>query len=227
MKKKQIRALVSDFLGSLLLAMAVIGSGIMAESLTNDLAIIMFINVFSIILALAVLIATFSQIGVAHFNPIVTLWFLSRKKVSVIEAFELIVVQILGFIAGVATINFSFGRDFFEKATQPRQSNGIFVAEIIASAGLIFVLTAVTRSDIRGGAQVWVPVWFGSVIFFTSSTAFANPALSLARTFTDSTTGITFSHLGTYILAQFIGLIIGGLISMYLFQMKFKKPSFK
>jgi glycerol uptake facilitator-like aquaporin len=98
------------------------------------------------------------------------------------------------------------------------------ISEVIASAGLIFVLTAVTRSDLRGGPQVWVPIWLGGAMLFSSSGAFANPAFTFARSLTDSFTGIASSSVLGFIIAEFVGLVIGGLLVMYVFQMKFKKP---
>jgi glycerol uptake facilitator-like aquaporin len=120
--------------------------------------------------------------------------------------------------------NFAFGGDSFQQATQVRAGTGQFIGEVIASAGLIFVLTAVTRSDVRGGPQVWVPIWIGGAMLFTSSTSFANPALTFARSLTDSFTGIASSSVLGFIIAQLVGLVIGGLLVMYVFQMKFKKP---
>jgi glycerol uptake facilitator-like aquaporin len=134
------------------------------------------------------------------------------------------VFQILGFIAGALITNYTFGGDAIQQSTQVRAGTGQLIGEVIASAGLIFVITAVTRSDVRGGVQVWVPIWIGAAMLFTSSSSFANPAFTFARSLTDSFTGIDAGSVPGFILAQFVGLIIGGLLSMFVFQMKFKKP---
>jgi glycerol uptake facilitator-like aquaporin len=224
MSSRKVRALVSELLGSFTIAAAVIGSGIMAQNLSDDRAIMLIINAIGTVFGLAIAIAIFSQVGLAHFNPIVTLWTFSRGKQTLVESLQLIVFQVLGFVMGVAVTNFAFGGDSFQQATQVRAGTGQFIGEVIASAGLIFVLTAVTRSDVRGGPQVWVPIWIGGAMLFTSSTSFANPALTFARSLTDSFTGIASSSVLGFIIAQLVGLVIGGLLVMYVFQMKFKKP---
>ena len=224
MASKKARALVSEFLGSTTLAMAVIGSGIMAQNLTEDRAVMLLINAIGTMLGLALAISIFSQIGVAHFNPLVSLWAFSRGKITFAETIQLILFQILGFVTGVGITNFSFGGDSFQQATQVRSGTGQLIGEVIASAGLIFVLTAVNRSDVRGGPQVWVPIWIGGAMLFTSSTSFANPALTFARSLTNSFTGISPDSVIGFVLVQLIGLVIGGLLVMYVYQMKFKKP---
>jgi len=224
MSSKKARALVSEFLGSATLALAVIGSGIMAQNLTDDRAVMLLINAIGTMLGLALAISIFSQIGVAHFNPLVSLWALSRGKLTFAETIQLILFQIIGFVVGTGITNFSFGGDSFQQATQVRSGTGQLIGEVIASAGLIFVLTAVNRSDVRGGPQVWVPIWIGAAMLFTSSTSFANPALTFARSLTNSFTGISPESVIGFVLVQLVGLVIGGLLVMYVYQMKFKKP---
>jgi glycerol uptake facilitator-like aquaporin len=182
------------------------------------------INVIGTVFGLAIAISIFSQTGPGHFNPIVSLWAFSRGKISFAETLQLILFQILGFITSVSVINFSFGGDSFQESTQARAGTGQLIGEVIASAGLIFVLNAVNRSDVRGGPQVWVPIWIGAAMFFTPSTSFANPALTLARSLTNSFTGISPDSVIGFVLAQLVGLLVGGLLVMYIYQMKFKKP---
>jgi glycerol uptake facilitator-like aquaporin len=224
MASKKVRGLASEFLGSFTLGVAVIGSGLMAQSMTDDRALMLVINVIGTVFGLAIAISIFSQIGAGHFNPIVSLWAFSRGKITFAETLQLILFQILGFITSVSVINFSFGGDSFQEATQARSGTGQLIGEVIASAGLIFVLNAVNRSDVRGGPQVWLPIWIGAAMFFTPSTSFANPALTLARSLTDSFTGISPDSVIGFVLAQLVGLVVGGLLVMYIYQMKFKKP---
>lgn len=224
MASKKVRGLVSEYLGSFTLGVAVIGSGLMAQSLTDDRALMLVINVIGTVFGLAIAISIFSQTGPGHFNPIVSLWAFSRSKITFAETLQLILFQILGFITSVSVINFSFGGDSFQESTQARAGTGQLIGEVIASAGLIFVLNAVNRSDVRGGPQVWVPIWIGAAMFFTPSTSFANPALTLARSLTNSFTGISPDSVIGFVLAQLVGLLVGGLLVMYIYQMKFKKP---
>jgi len=224
MSSRKVRALVSELLGSFTIAAAVIGSGIMAQNLSDDRAIMLIINAIGTVFGLAIAIAIFSQVGLAHFNPIVTLWTFSRGKQTLLESLQLIIFQVLGVVTGVAVTNYTFGGDSFQQSAQVRAGTGLLIGEVIASAGLIFVLTAVTRSDVRGGTQVWVPIWIGAAMLFTSSSSFANPAFTFARSLTDSFVGIASSSVFAFIIAELIGLVIGGLLVMYVFQMKFKKP---
>ncbi len=224
MSSKKVRALVSELLGSFTIAAAVIGSGFMAQNMTDDKAIMLIINTIGTVFGLAIAIAIFSQVGLAHFNPIVTLWSFSRGKLTLVESLQFIIFQVLGFVTGVAVTNYTFGGDSFQQSVQVRAGTGQLIGEVIASAGLIFVLTAVTRSDVRGGPQVWVPIWLGGAMLFTSSGSFANPAFTYARSLSDSFAGIASSSVFGFIVAELIGLVIGGLLVMYVFQMKFKKP---
>ena len=224
MSSKKVRVLISELLGSFTIAAAVVGSGIMAQNMTDDRAVMLIINTIGTVFGLAIAISIFSQVGLAHFNPIVTLWTFSRGKQTLVESIQLIVFQALGFVTGVAVINYTFGGDSFQQATQVRAGTGQLIAEVIASAGLIFVLTAVTRSDVRGGPQVWVPIWLGGAMLFTSSGSFANPAFTYARSLSDSFAGIASGSVFGFIIAELIGLVIGGLLVIYVFQMKFKKP---
>lgn len=224
MSSKKVRALVSELLGSFTIAAAVIGSGFMAQNMTDDKAIMLIINTIGTVFGLAIAIAIFSQVGLAHFNPIVTLWSFSRGKLTLVESLQFIIFQVLGFVTGIAVTNYTFGGDSFQQSVQVRAGTGQLIGEVIASAGLIFVLTAVTRSDVRGGPQVWVPIWLGGAMLFTSSGSFANPAFTYARSLSDSFAGIASSSVFGFIVAELIGLVIGGLLVMYVFQMKFKKP---
>ena len=224
MSSKKVRALVSELLGSFTIAAAVIGSGFMAQNMTDDKAIMLIINTIGTVFGLAIAIAIFSQVGLAHFNPIVTLWSFSRGKLTLVESLQFIIFQVLGFVTGVAVTNYTFGGDSFQQSVQVRAGTGQLIGEVIASAGLIFVLTAVTRSDVRGGPQVWVPIWLGGAMLFTSSGSFANPAFTYARSLSDSFAGIASSSVFGFIVAELVGLVIGGLLVMYVFQMKFKKP---
>jgi arsenate reductase len=224
MSSKKVRALISELLGSFTIAAAVVGSGIMAQNMTDDRAVMLIINTIGTVFGLAIAISIFSQVGLAHFNPIVTLWTFSRGKQTLVESLQLIVFQVLGFVTGVGVTNYTFGGDSFQQATQVRAGTGLLISEVVASAGLIFVLTAVTRSDLRGGPQVWVPLWLGGAMLFAPSGAFANPAFTFARSLTDSFTGIASSSVFGFIIAELVGLVLGGLLVMYVFQMKFKKP---
>jgi glycerol uptake facilitator-like aquaporin len=224
MSSRKVRALISELIGSFTIAAAVVGSGILAQSMTDDRAVMLIINTIGTVFGLAIAIAIFSQVGVAHFNPIVTLWTFSRGKQTLVESIQLIIFQVLGFILGVTVTNYSFGGDSFQQATQVRAGTGQFIGEVIATAGLIFVLTAVNRSDVRGGPQVWVPIWIGAAMLFTSSTSFANPAFTFARSLTDSFAGIAQNSVFGFMVAELVGLVVGGLLVMYVFQMKFKKP---
>ena len=195
--------LSTEFLGSYLLLTAIVGSGIMATQLTDVAAIQLLINALSTILILAVLIALFQSISGAHFNPIVTLLELQSKKIELKQATLYIVMQILGAIAGTITANLMFDLDLAEISTNNRFNSGTFIGEVLATFGLILVISLQPTK-----VAILVPAWIGSAYFFTSSTSFANPAVTIGRIFTDSFAGIAPFSVLPFIVAQLFGLFL-------------------
>jgi glycerol uptake facilitator-like aquaporin len=202
-----LRAPVAEFIATALLALAIAGSGFMASDLTQDLALTLLINSLATAIGLAVAIKLADGISGAHLNPVVTLVMIFQKRIEPVQAFFYIVAQIAGAIGGVLIANYIFGEKVIQSATQLRSGSNLFIAEIIATAGLLWIILANLKNSSAIG--IYVPLWIFSAIFFTSSTSFANPAITISRSFTDSFTGIALESVPAFILAQLIGAGLG------------------
>jgi glycerol uptake facilitator-like aquaporin len=202
-----LRAPVAEFIATALLALAIAGSGFMASDLTQDLALTLLINSLATAIGLAVAIKLAAGISGAHLNPVVTLVMIFQKRIELVQAFFYIVAQIAGAIGGVLLANYIFAEKVIQSATQLRSVSNLFIAEIIATAGLLWIILANLKNSSAIG--VYVPLWIFSAIFFTSSTSFANPAITISRSFTDSFTGIALESVPAFILAQLIGAGLG------------------
>ena len=205
--KNTNKIFLGEFIGSSFLVMVIVGSGIMAENLTNDNALRLTANTLATGAGLFVLITAFANISGAHFNPFVSLAMFLRKKINGNLLIIYIPAQILGCLLGVMLANFFFEHDILELSTKNRDGFHIFLSEIIATFGLIFIIFA-TLKDGKITIAASVATYIMAGYWFTSSTSFANPAVAIARTFTDSFTGINYLNTPTYILAEFLGALI-------------------
>jgi glycerol uptake facilitator-like aquaporin len=202
-----LKAPAAEFVSTAILALVIVGSGHMASGLTDDLALTLLINSLAIAAGLAVAIKLAAPISGAHLNPVVTLVLAIYKKITMVKGLFYVLAQVSGATSGVLIANYLFDENFMQTANQLRSGTNLFVAEIIATAGLIWLILAnLKRPEVIG---IYVPLWIFSAIFFTSSTAFANPAISFARSFTDSFTGIAIASVPAFILAQLIGAGLG------------------
>ncbi len=210
MSSGTIRALTGEFLGSALLAAVVIGSGIAAQTLSpSDTGLALFENAFATALGLAVLILVFQTVSGAHFNPVVSIVdaVLHRKGWAITSAY--IPAQILGCIAGAILANLMFAAPAIAWSTTDRASWPHLLAEAVATAGLILVIFALVRTGRSHLAAPAVGAYIGAAYFFTSSTSFANPAITIGRAFTDTFAGIAPSSVLPFIGAQLVGGAIG------------------
>ena len=205
--KNTNKIFLGEFIGSSFLVMVIVGSGIMAENLTNDNALRLTANTLATGAGLFVLITAFANISGAHFNPFVSLAMFLRKKINGNLLIIYIPAQILGCLLGVMLANVFFEHDILELSTKNRDGLHIFLSEIIATFGLIFIIFA-TLKDGKITIAASVATYIMAGYWFTSSTSFANPAVAIARTFTDSFTGINYMNTPTYILAEFLGALI-------------------
>ena len=205
--KNNNRIFLGEFIGSCFLVMVIVGSGIMAENLTNDNALRLAANTLATGAGLFVLITAFTNISGAHFNPFVSLAMFLRKKITGKLLIIYIPAQIIGCLLGVMLANFFFEHDILELSTKNRDGFHIFLSEINATFGLIFIIFA-NLKDGKITIAASVATYIMAGYWFTSSTSFANPAVAIARTFTDSFTGINYLNTPTYILAEFLGALI-------------------
>jgi len=210
-----MRKLLAEFLGTALLVAIVVGSGIMATDLTQDVGLQLLINTIATVFGLAVLILILAPISGAHFNPVVTLIDLIQGKSSVIQFLQYAVVQTAGAISGAFLANAMFDQAIIQTATKIRSGNNLYLAEIVATAGLILVVNLLVNQKNLTVIPAAVAAWIGSAYFFTSSTSFANPAVTIGRTFSDSFAGIAPECAPQFIAAQILGAIIGlGLVKV-------------
>ena len=217
---KYSKFFLGEFIGSCFLVMIIVGSGIMAENLTDDTGIMLLANTIATGAGLFVLITVFSDVSGAHFNPFVSLAMFLTKKLKGNLLPTYISAQILGCLLGVALANFFFEHQIFELSTKSRDGVYIFVSEIIATLGLIIIIFGSMKSGkITVAASVGLYITAG--YWFTSSTSFANPAVAIARTFTESFTGISYLNTPFYIVAELIGMLIAVFIAKKLFLEKY------
>jgi glycerol uptake facilitator-like aquaporin len=208
-----IRRVAAEFFGTFLLLCVVVGSGIAAGHLSPDPGVQVLINAVSIGLGLASLIWWLGPVSGAHFNPVITGLAVAEKRIPLREASSFVAAQLLGAVAGTFATNWMFGRSVVEVSTQVRTTPGTFVSEIFATALLVAIVSAIVRRGDSKAAPAVIGAFITSAIFFTSSTIFANPAVTLGRIFTDSLTGIDPVSAVGFVLAEFIGLPVGFVIA--------------
>jgi len=201
--------LISEFVGMALLACVVVGSGIMGTNLSADPGVALLINTISTIFALAILILILGPISGAHFNPAVTLVSLANKTMQVKDALGYIAVQVAGAITGAIVANAMFDLAVIQISQNERVTSGKLIGEVIATAGLIIVIGALITREQATLIPVVVAGWIGSAYFFTSSTSFANPAITIGRVFSDTFAGIAPISVLPFIVAQLIGAALG------------------
>ena len=212
------RIFIGEFIGSAFLVMIIVGSGIMAQILTRDFAVMLLANTLATGAGLFVLINSIANISGAHFNPVVTMAMYFTKKIKKDLIFTYLSAQILGCLLGVMLANFMFDLPLIELSSKARSGFNIFIAEVIATFGLIFIIFGSLKNGTVAVAAS-VATYITAGYWFTSSTSFANPAVALARTFTDTFTGINYLNTPTYIVAE----IIGGLLALFIIQKIFYK----
>lgn len=213
-----LRAVAGEVLGSAGLTTVVIGSGIAAQRLSpGDVGLQLLENAFSTALGLTVLILVFASVSGAHFNPVVTLVdiALHRRKWSVAATY--VPAQILGCIAGAVLANLMFASPAVSWSTTDRSGWHLMLAEVVATTGLIVVIFALVRTGRSQLAAPAVGAYIGAAYFFTSSSSFANPAITIGRMFSDTFAGIAPTSALPFIGAQIIGAAIGWVAVRMLF----------
>lgn len=214
MQPNILRRSVAEFLGTAFLLMAVVGSGIMAERLSGgNSALALLANTVATGAALLFLILAFAPVSGAHFNPIVSLSSALHHDLSWNDLFVYVTTQIAGAMTGVATANLMFGLPAFFASTKIRSGPEQWLGEFIASFGLVGVIIAVSRRHNVIAVALSVAAFITAAYWFTSSTSFANPAVTIARSLSDTFTGIRPADAPAFIVAQ----IAGGLAAAYLF----------
>lgn len=193
-----------------MLAAIVVGSGIAAQRLSpNDVGLQLLENAAATAAGLFALILMFGPVSGSHFNPVVTLADAALSSRPWREGLAYVPSQVIGCIVGVVLANAMFSETLLSISTKHRLSWGTFLAEGVATAGLVFVIFALDRSGRTSAIPAAVGTYIGAAYFFTSSTSFANPAITLGRMFSDSFAGIAPSSASGFIAAQLVGGILG------------------
>jgi glycerol uptake facilitator-like aquaporin len=210
------RRLVAEALGTGLLVIAVIGSGIMASRLSpHDVGLQLLENAAATAAALIGLILIFGAVSGAHFNPVVSLVDRALGGITTRDTGLYIAAQIAGGIVGAVLANLMFELPAIELSTKTRSSPALWLSEIIATVGLLLVIHGCVRTGRANVVAFAVGIWIGGAYWFTSSTSFANPAVTIARTLSDTFAGIKPSSAPMFILMQLIGAGIAfGLIRL-------------
>jgi len=203
------KKLFAEFLGTAVLVATVVGSGIMATNLSADLGIDLLINTVATVFVLYILITLLAPISGAHFNPLVSAISFFRKELSAASTIYFFIAQILGGSLGAILANLMFEHPAIEPSQHVRNGSHLLLGELIASAGLIFIIFLAVKQGIDKKIPRLVAAWIGAAYFFTSSTSFANPAVTIARGLTDSFSGIKFCSVPGFIGAQIVGAILG------------------
>lgn len=209
------RRLAAEALGTAILAATVVGSGIMAEAMTGDRAVMLLANSLATGAMLVVLITTLDPISGAHFNPVVSLVFALRRDLTIRDAIAYVVMQAIGAIAGVVLAHAMFGLPLLQHSATVRSGSGQWLAEIVASFGLLATIIAGGRHRPDAVAGL-VALYIGAAYWFTASTSFANPALTLARAFTQSFAGIRLADVAAFTMAQVAGALLAAIVMGWL-----------
>ena len=201
------KKILSEFIGTAFLLMIIVGSGIMGETLSNDTAIVLLANAIATGAGLITLIWLFEPLSGAHFNPAVSIFMFLKKKLTSSELFLYVIFQVLGGFLGVILANLMFELPAIEMSEKIRAGNNIYLSELIATFGLLLVIAVVSVKNTTAIAPA-VGLYITAGYWFTSSTSFANPAVSIARSFTNTFTGISPENILNFILMQILAVFI-------------------
>ncbi|MGC8480675.1 MAG: aquaporin [Acidimicrobiales bacterium] len=216
------RKVTAEFLGSALLSMIVIGSGIAAQQLSpHDVGLELLENAAATAAGLYAIILMFGPVSGAHFNPVVSLVDWVLRGMSWLDALLYVPAQIAGCISGAVVANAMFAHAAIEISSKTRATGPHDLAEVIATLGLILVIFALARSDRSASTPAAVAAYIGAAYFFTSSTSFPNPAITIGRMFTSSFAGIAPASAPSFIGAQ----ILGGALALVVIRTLFRSLS--
>ncbi|GAA2742197.1 MIP/aquaporin family protein [Kitasatospora cinereorecta] len=204
----------AELVGTSVLVAVVVGSGIQATELTQDVGLQLLANSLATVFGLGILILLLGPVSGAHFNPVVTLaeWWSGRKDPKGLgprEVAAYVPAQIVGAIAGAILADAMFGEPLVKWSTHDRSAGHLLLGEVVATAGLVLLIFGLAKSDLLRFAPVAVASYIGAAYWFTSSTSFANPAVTIGRAFTDTFAGIAPSSVPGFIGMQLIGGVVG------------------
>jgi arsenate reductase len=226
-----VRRAFAEFLGTALLVTTVVGSGVMATRLSpGDVGLQLLENSVATMLGLAVLIVVLAPVSGAHFNPVVSLadWWFGRRNRAGISMRDLIVyviAQCAGGVGGAVLANLMFDLPAVAWSQHHRTGTGLWLGEVVATAGLILVIFGLGRAGRGAVTPLAVGAYIGAAYWFTSSTSFANPAVTLGRAFSDTFAGIAPASVPGFVVAQLVGLLVGVAALAVLYPMRSVRES--
>ncbi len=206
-----LRRYLAEFVGTCTLVAVVVGSGTMAVQMSPDRGVELLINTVSTVFALGILILIFGSISGAHFNPVVTVSEWAQKRLVSNLILGYLIAQVAGAIAGAMIANLMFKNPAYFPSRHVRTGLNLWLGEVVATAGLLFLIQVLRGQKKDSLAPVVIASWIGSAYFFTSSTSFANPAVTLGRALTDTFSGIAIGSVAAFVAAQAIGALLGTL----------------
>ena len=192
----------AESLGAAGLLAAVVGSGVMAQRLTDDVALQLLVNAAATATVLGVLVSSLAPLSGAHLNPAVTLAEAVRGRHAWRQVAPYVVAQVVGAVVGTALANLMFGLPALHLSHHERAGAGLWLGEVVATAGLVLTIGLLREG---GRAALVVPAWIFGAYFLTSSTSFANPAVTVARAFSDTFAGIAPASVPAFVVAQLVG----------------------
>lgn len=199
---------IAELIGTAFLLATVVGSGIMAEQLAGgNVAIALLGNTIPTGAILVVLITLFGPVSGAHFNPTVTFVFILRNEITLSEGILYVIAQIIGGIIGVWAAHLMFDLDLFQLSQKSRTGGAQWLAEVVATFGLIVTILGTLREK-PDAVPMAVGLYITAAYWFTASTSFANPAVTIARSLSDTFAGISIWHMPGFIIAQIVGALI-------------------
>ena len=210
---------ISEFIGTFILLVSIVGSGIAGQQYTNDQMVILFSHAVVIGFTLIFIIRIFANFSGAHFNPIVSIIFFLQKELSSRDLFLYILIQIIAAILGALFANYIFGLNVIEISSNIRSGANIYISEIFAATGFLLVIL-LSRADGKNVVSFNVGIYITAALIFTSSTSFANPAVTIARMFTESFTGINPSTVIFFITCHVIGMFAASILYNQFFKIK-------
>jgi glycerol uptake facilitator-like aquaporin len=181
----------------------------MGSNLSGDLLVALMANALSTALALGLLILTLGQVSGGHFNPVVSMALAIDQRFKAARVAPYLAAQFAGAISGAILANVMFGSVAIQVSSKGMASEGTAIGEVVATAGLVFIILNLIQSKRADLIPIAVPAWIGSAYFFTSSTSFANPAVTVGRIFTDSFAGIGAQSVPSFVIGQLLGAALG------------------
>ena len=216
------KAVFGEFLGTMILVAAIVGSGFMASALSTDGLVQLLTIAISTIFVLGTLILTLGPVSGAHLNPAVTIALAITKQFPANQILVYVIAQVTGGIFGSVLANLMFGSELAPVSQTERFALGTGVGEVVATGLLVFVVLSLLRAKKSNLIAFGVPAAVGSAFFFTSSAAFANPAVTIGRIFTDSITSISPASAAGYVAVQVVGALVAVGVVRVLFAKKVK-----